>query len=178
MDDKTPVTRLHRRVPNVSEVLLRVLASIVVLTSMFGVVVVAASILPSTPTAVAAGGVPFTCTSSTIFLMQGDPTQLNTEAYGAGVTTFTALGSAGGGGAQTWEYNAMGYDTTNNFLYATGSEGENSGQLIQIDSTGTVTDVGRLRLRISEIDFYTGSTAPAVVDTNYRRPFVVHIPLS
>jgi hypothetical protein len=43
---------------------------------------------------------------------------------------------------------------------------------------GTVTDVGRLRLRISEIDFYTGSTAPAVVDTNYRRPFVVHIPLS
>ena len=38
--------------------------------------------------------------------------------------------------------------------------------------------LGPLRLRISEIDFYTGSTAPAVVDTNYRRPFVVHIPLS
>ena len=37
--------------------------------------------------------------------------------------------------------------------------------------------LSKFRLRISEIDFYTGSTAPAVVDTSYRRPFVVHIPL-
>jgi hypothetical protein len=34
------------------------------------------------------------------------------------------------------------------------------------------------RLRISEIDYYTGSGAPAAaVDTSYRRPFVCHIPI-
>jgi hypothetical protein len=34
------------------------------------------------------------------------------------------------------------------------------------------------RLRISEIDYYTGTGAPtAAVDTSYRRPFVCHIPI-
>lgn len=37
---------------------------------------------------------------------------------------------------------------------------------------------GPLRLRISELDFYTSNEAPTTVDTTYRRPFVVHIPLS
>jgi len=37
---------------------------------------------------------------------------------------------------------------------------------------------GPLRLCISEIDFYAGATAPGVVDTTYRRPFVCHIPIS
>jgi len=37
---------------------------------------------------------------------------------------------------------------------------------------------GPFRLCISEIDFYTEPTAPALVDTTYRRPFVVHVPLT
>jgi hypothetical protein len=43
---------------------------------------------------------------------------------------------------------------------------------------GALSRARPIRLRISEIDFYTEPTAPAVVDTAYRRPFVVHIPLS
>ena len=41
-----------------------------------------------------------------------------------------------------------------------------------------VTSTTKMRLRISEIDYYTGDTAPAVVDTSFRRPFVTLIPLN
>jgi hypothetical protein len=34
-----------------------------------------------------------------------------------------------------------------------------------------------VRVRISEIDNYTGDGPPVVVDTNLRRPFVCHIPI-
>jgi hypothetical protein len=34
-----------------------------------------------------------------------------------------------------------------------------------------------MRLRICEIDFLQPGTTPSVVDTTYRRPFVVHVPL-
>ena len=40
------------------------------------------------------------------------------------------------------------------------------------------TSAETYRLRISEIDFYPETTAPDSVDVTYRRPFVVHIPLS
>lgn len=89
--------------------------------------------------------VPFTCSASTIFLGQGSPTQLNTEAYGAGTTSFTPVGQAGGGGG--WIYNALGYDTADNFLYATGDlrqvgvEGGQLGELLRIDSTGAATPI-------------------------------------
>jgi len=33
------------------------------------------------------------------------------------------------------------------------------------------------RLRISEIDYYTGAQAPPTIDTTVRRPFVCHIPI-
>jgi hypothetical protein len=35
-----------------------------------------------------------------------------------------------------------------------------------------------MRLRVSELDYYTGTGAPAQVDTSFRRPFVAHIPVS
>ncbi len=40
-----------------------------------------------------------------------------------------------------------------------------------------VTSSVKMRLRISEIDYY-GSGAPAVVDTTHRRPFVCFVPLN
>ena len=36
----------------------------------------------------------------------------------------------------------------------------------------------KMRLRINEIDYYADSTAPTSVNTQYRRPFVSHIPIN
>lgn len=50
--------------------------------------------------------------------------------------------------------------------------------------TGTVTlpypigDETPMRARVSELDYYTGSGAPATVDTSLRRSFVAHISIS
>jgi hypothetical protein len=41
-----------------------------------------------------------------------------------------------------------------------------------------VSSANKMRLRISELDYYTGSEAPTVVDTRFRRPFVSLIPLN
>jgi hypothetical protein len=41
-----------------------------------------------------------------------------------------------------------------------------------------VTSTTKMRLRISEIDYFADDTAPAVVDTTFRRPFVTLIPLN
>jgi hypothetical protein len=41
-----------------------------------------------------------------------------------------------------------------------------------------VTSTNKMRLRISEIDYYTGQGAPAVVNNTFRRPFVSLIPLN
>lgn len=34
-----------------------------------------------------------------------------------------------------------------------------------------------MRLRVNELDYYTGDDAPATVDTSFRRPFVAHLPI-
>ena len=49
-----------------------------------------------------------------------------------------------------------------------------SGELPLAYTIGTTT---QQRIRISEIDYYTGSSAPTTVDTTYRRPFITHIPI-
>ena len=41
-----------------------------------------------------------------------------------------------------------------------------------------VTSATKMRLRISEIDYYPDATAPAAVNTSLRRPFVALIPLN
>jgi hypothetical protein len=41
-------------------------------------------------------------------------------------------------------------------------------------TTGTV----KMRLKISEIDYYAEESPPTVVDTRYRRPFVAFIPIN
>ena len=90
----------------------------------------------------AAVGAPFSCSSEIDFLSQGDPdTQLYEGTYGSGTATYTKLGAA-----QPEVYNALGYDPTNNYLYGTYVDGENTtgspGTLYQIDSTGTSTSLG------------------------------------
>lgn len=41
-----------------------------------------------------------------------------------------------------------------------------------------MTSSTKIRLRISEIDYFTEDEAPAVVNTRFRRPFVTLIPLN
>jgi uncharacterized repeat protein (TIGR01451 family) len=109
------------------------LALLTLLTSVIGLVAGATA-------ASAAPGAPFTCTTPTIFLSQGNPTQLQYSQYGAGSVTFTNLGTPYAG-----SYNALGFDPLNGYLYAqqagTNGPGVNF-SLLQIDSTGAVTPLG------------------------------------
>jgi uncharacterized repeat protein (TIGR01451 family) len=81
-------------------------------------------------------GAAFTCPVSTVFLSSGSAssTQLFTSAYTAGNINFTPLGPASSTG-----YNAMGFNPNNNYLYAVTWQGN---QLLQIDATGTATNLG------------------------------------
>ena len=82
-------------------------------------------------------GPAFTCTVPTSFLSQGTPTtQLFFSAYGSGSVTYSTLGAAFG---QT--YNALGFNPTNNYLYAITLGGNT---LLQIDSNGGVTSLGSI----------------------------------
>ena len=84
-----------------------------------------------------ATGQPFTCTSPTNFLSQGNPsTQLFYATTGSGSVTYNTLGSPYGS-----TYNALGYDTTDNFLYATVLGGNT---LLKISSAGGVTSLGSI----------------------------------
>jgi hypothetical protein len=56
-----------------------------------------------------------------------------------------------------------------------GSPGGGSGAVVLPDP---VTSSTKMRLRISEIDYFAENEAPAVVDTRFRRPFVTLIPLN
>jgi hypothetical protein len=57
----------------------------------------------------------------------------------------------------------------------TGGPGPNAEGVVTIPDV--VTSSVKMRLRISEIDYY-GSGVPAVVDTTNRRPFVCFVPLN
>ncbi len=95
-----------------------------------------AQVLGTTTSALASPGPAFACTTPTIFLSQGDPTQLQYSQYGAGSVTFSDLGAP-----YTLRYNALGFDPLNGYLYAyTAGSGNNS--LLQIDGTGAVTSLG------------------------------------
>jgi large repetitive protein len=84
--------------------------------------------------AAAAPGPAFTCTPSLYFQGIGDPTQLYEEKYTPGGLQFTGIGVA------SVEYNAIGYDPVNNYLYASSRGLDTPPELLQIDSNGGVTD--------------------------------------
>ena len=93
------------------------------------------------PSANAAAGDAFDPAQPIIFVGQADPTQLNTtNADASGNYAFTPEGPAA-----AMKYNAISYDTNDNYLYAfTNSAGGGipAGALIQIGQGGTVTRVG------------------------------------
>ncbi|MGO9559857.1 MAG: DUF6923 family protein, partial [Acidimicrobiales bacterium] len=85
----------------------------------------------------------FSCSTPTIFLAEGSPTQLYSSKTTAGVTTFSKIGTTHG-----WSYNAMGYDTSDNLLYAISTHASSNkyapGHLLEINDTGTVVDEGAI----------------------------------
>jgi hypothetical protein len=84
----------------------------------------------------------FSCATPTIFLSQGNPTQLYDSLYGAGSTTFAKIGTT-----HHWNYNALGYDAANKYLYAVSTPSSKkypAGHLLKIANNGTVEDLGAI----------------------------------
>ncbi|MGH9170415.1 MAG: DUF6923 family protein [Acidimicrobiales bacterium] len=91
--------------------------------------------------AVGSAGPAFTCSVPTIFLAQSSPTKLYDSLYGAGKATFSGIGKSHG-----WDYNAVGYDATDKYLYGvslpTGNKAYPGGHLVQIGRSGEIADLG------------------------------------
>jgi hypothetical protein len=79
-----------------------------------------------------AASAPFTCSSDLYQVISGQLAVLN-PVSGA----YTNIGSNAG-----FDYNAIGYDTLNNYIYGIISTGPNADDLVQIGSDGTTTDLG------------------------------------
>lgn len=107
---------------------------------MIAVSVVAATTLLATP-AYAAAGDPFPAGDSLVFVAQNTPSQLfRATTDGLGTVSFAAEGPAAG-----FNYNAVGYNTIDNYLYGTTGAavtGMPQGSLIRIGQGGVVTRVG------------------------------------
>lgn len=102
-----------------------------------------AAVTAAAPANAATPPAPFPVNQSLAFIAQSDPTQLYQAATVAGEVQFDAIGGTGTG----LEYNALAYDTGDNFLYALvfnnhGNAGYPNGSVIQIDRDGDITRVG------------------------------------
>ncbi|HXW76213.1 MAG TPA: hypothetical protein VEJ20_02265, partial [Candidatus Eremiobacteraceae bacterium] len=88
-----------------------------------------------------AAGIPFTCSDSVWYTVA---TASTTQLYSLNETTipfvFTPIGADYTGGA----YNGIGYNPQDNFLYGLVSGGGGATDLLQIDSTGAVTNLGAI----------------------------------
>lgn len=101
----------------------------------------------------AAKGAPFTCSSSTVFVAQNSPTQLFRHQYGAGSTTFVAVGPV-----QAMTYNALAFNETDGYLYA--MDNSSQGNLLRIHEDGSVESLGT-PAGVPATDFLKGAMDPA-----------------
>ncbi|HLI58121.1 MAG TPA: DUF11 domain-containing protein [Solirubrobacteraceae bacterium] len=85
----------------------------------------------------AAAGTPFTPARPAVFIAQGNSTALEQAVESNGQLAFKSVGPPAG-----FHYNAMAYDTINNYLYAVILSGPGARDIIQIDSSGHPTDTG------------------------------------
>jgi hypothetical protein len=84
----------------------------------------------------------FTCSTPTIFLAQNEPTALLGGVLGAGKITFTPIGKT-----SAYDYNAVGFDTKNDYLYGVtvaGLKTHPAGDLLEINDTAAATDLGAI----------------------------------
>ncbi|WP_457254504.1 DUF6923 family protein, partial [Pedococcus sp. P5_B7] len=80
---------------------------------------------------------PFPCLTPTVFNASGTPlTQLFAQNQSATGSTFTPIGSP-----STLQYNAIGFNPADNLIYGVSVA---NGHLVQVDSTGLVTDLGAI----------------------------------
>ena len=82
----------------------------------------------------AAAGPAFNPATPTVFIAQGSPTQLEQAVESNGQLVFQNVGPAVAG-----QYNALAYDTVDNYLYGVN---QLNGDILQIDANGAVTDTG------------------------------------
>lgn len=83
--------------------------------------------------ATAAGAAPFECTTPTVYIAQGIPTQLYTLTYSPGSATLTPIGTA------MERYNAIAFNTDDGFIYAVSEPIFGADEVIRIDDTGAIT---------------------------------------
>ncbi len=114
-----------------------------------------------------AATVPFNPAQPTVFVAQGSPTQLDKATQSGGAITFTPVGGTIAG----LTYNAIGYDTCNNFIYGvqtSAANGQSVGAIIQVASDGSITypginvgaadNVGAFGPDANCDDFYVGAS--------------------
>ncbi len=85
--------------------------------------------------------VPFNPAQPTVFVAQGSPTQLEAAMQSGGAITFTPVGGTVSG----LTYNAIGYDTCNNFIYGvqtSAANGQPAGVIIQVAGDGSISYPG------------------------------------
>jgi hypothetical protein len=117
--------------------------------------------------------VPFNPAQPTVFVAQGGPTQLDQAQQSGGAIVFTPVGGVISG----LTYNAIGYDTCNNFIYGVQTSTANggvSGDIIQIASDGTISytgidvgspfNVGGFGPDSNCDDFYVGESGGSTLD--------------
>jgi uncharacterized repeat protein (TIGR01451 family)/fimbrial isopeptide formation D2 family protein len=109
----------------------RVCAAAALLGAALAAVAVTSGVVPAQA---ATPGTPFVCNPSLYFQSINNPTQLDEETYNAhGGLTFTEISAPQNG----LEYNALGYNPIDNYLYASTSNLDGSQELVRIDADGT-----------------------------------------
>lgn len=108
------------------------------LTGLLGVALVAMLAFAAGPAA--AAGPAFDAATPTVFVAQGGPTQLEQAVESNGHLVFQNVGPAAG-----FQYNAIAYDTVDNYIYGIADQAAGTvavGDVIQIAADGSVTDTG------------------------------------
>lgn len=124
---------------------------------------------------VAAGGssTPFSCAAPRVFIGAGTPTtQLSQQYQNPTSTDFLPIGKPGGQNGN-WQYNALAYNTQDNYIYGVSTSGDSNnpavnspnGHLVRIDANGNVEDRGEI---YSQFAFRSrGSISASSARTNW-----------
>jgi uncharacterized repeat protein (TIGR01451 family) len=84
-----------------------------------------------------AAGPPFDGATPTVFVAQGSPAQLEAAVQDNGQVVFQNVGAPAG-----IAYNAISYNTADNYIYGIATSGPDAGRVVQVDANGTPTVLG------------------------------------
>jgi len=80
---------------------------------------------------------PFDAATPMVFVAQGDPTQLEAAVQANGQVVFQNVGGPAGLG-----YNAISYNTADNYIYGVVSSGPDVGRVVRVEADGSTTVTG------------------------------------